>query len=79
VSDAGVPVNPAEPLRIDVLRGAASEEELAALLAVVSEAYEREAAAAVVADVPASSAWTRTRRRLRSPLPRGGAWGRYIG
>ncbi len=32
---------------IDVRRGTASEEELAALIAVVSESYAREAAAAI--------------------------------
>ena len=79
MSQADLPAAGAEPLRIDVRRGSPSEEELAALMAVVSEAYEREAAGAVVPDVAATSAWTRTQRRLRGPLPRGTAWGRFVG
>ncbi|HEX5857770.1 MAG TPA: acyl-CoA carboxylase subunit epsilon [Microbacterium sp.] len=69
----------AQPVRIDVRRGSPSDEELAALMAVVSEAYEREAAGAVAPDSAGVSAWTRTQRRLRGPLPRGIAWGRFIG
>ena len=79
MSQADLPAAGAEPLRIDVRRGSPSEEELAALMAVVSEAYEREAGTAVVDDLPAASAWTRTQRRLRGPLPRGVSWGRFIG
>lgn len=69
----------ASALTIDVRRGAPTEEELAALMAVVSEAYEREAGAAVADDEATPSAWTRTQRRLRTPLPRGIAFGRFTG
>jgi hypothetical protein len=79
VSDPGFRDEGAEPLRIDVRRGTPTDEELAALMAVVSEAYEREAAAAVVDDSPAVSTWTRTQRRLRGPFPRGVSWGRFVG
>ena len=63
---------------LDITRGAATEEELAALIAVISEAYATEAAAAV-ADVPVVSAWTRTQRPLRAPLRRDIPWGRFSG
>ncbi|MDN3309956.1 acyl-CoA carboxylase subunit epsilon [Microbacterium oryzae] len=63
--------------RIDVVRGTPTDEELAALIAVVSEAYATEAATAVVEDAPAADAWTHA-RRLRRPLARG-AWGRFRG
>ncbi|UTT54206.1 acyl-CoA carboxylase epsilon subunit [Microbacterium maritypicum] len=63
---------------LDITRGAATEEELAALIAVISEAYATEAAAAV-ADEPSVSAWTRTQRPLRRPLRRDIPWGRFSG
>lgn len=70
----------AEPprLTIDVRSGSPTDEELAALMAVVSEAYDREAATAVAEAEATVSAWTRT-RRLRSPLPQGMVWGRFSG
>lgn len=63
---------------LEITRGAATEEELAALIAVISEAYATEAAAAV-ADEPSVSAWTRTQRPLRRPLRRDIPWGRFSG
>lgn len=63
---------------LEIIRGTATEEELAALMAVVLDAYDREAAGAV-ADERVVSAWTRTQRPLRTPLRRGIAWGRYSG
>ncbi|KTR76940.1 hypothetical protein NS234_09665 [Microbacterium oxydans] len=63
---------------LDITRGAATEEELAALIAVISEAYATEEAAAV-ADEPAVSAWARTQRPLRRPLRRDIPWGRFSG
>ncbi len=41
---------------LEITRGAATEEELAALIAVISEAYAAEAADAVVEE-PSVSAW----------------------
>lgn len=66
-------------LAIEVRRGAPSEEELAALIAVVSEAYIGEAAAAVVQDAAGPNAWSMSRRSLRTPLPRGLRWGAFGG
>lgn len=63
---------------VEITRGTASEEELAALIAVVSDAYAQEAADAV-ADEPRISAWTRTQRPLRKPLRRDIPWGRFSG
>ncbi|WP_100810202.1 acyl-CoA carboxylase subunit epsilon [Microbacterium sp. BR1] len=65
-----------EPVSVEVLRGAADEQELAALLAVVTEAYVREADAVVAEDDSAMSAWARSARALRPPLERGLPWGR---
>ncbi|WP_424935282.1 MULTISPECIES: acyl-CoA carboxylase subunit epsilon [Bacteria] len=72
--DAGNP----PPVEIQVLRGAASEEELAALIAVLSEAFSAEEAAAVATE-PRVSAWNRTQRALRTPLRRDIPWGRFAG
>lgn len=63
---------------VRVARGAASEEELAAILAVVSEAYTAEATQAV-AEERRVSAWERTQRGLRKPLRRDIGWGRFAG
>ena len=67
-----------QPPELRITRGSATEEELAALIAVVSDAYESETAEAV-AEEPHVSAWTRTQRPLRAPLRRDIPWGRYSG
>ncbi len=65
------------PLRIDVQRGQPTPEELAAVIAVVSEAYEREAASETVDDdAAAQSAWDLSARALRAPLRRELGWRR---
>lgn len=64
--------------RIEIIRGTPTDEELAALLAVVSDAYTRETDEAV-ADVPHVSVWQRTQRGLRGPLRRDIPWGRFSG
>jgi len=66
------------PLTLEITRGTASEEELAALIAVITDAYATESADAVAED-PVVSAWTRTQRALRAPLRRDIPWGRYSG
>ena len=68
----------APPVEIQVLRGTATEEELAALIAVLSEAFSAEEAAAVATE-PRVSAWSRTQRPLRRPLRRDIPWGRFAG
>ena len=65
-----------DDISVEVHRGAPTEQELAALLAVVTEAYAREADAVVTADEPAGSAWARSARGLREPLQRGIPWAR---
>lgn len=67
-----------QPPTIEITRGNATEEELAALIAVVSDAYAQESAGAV-AEEPRVSAWTRTQRSLRKPLRRDIPWGRFAG
>ena len=64
---------------VDVQRGMPTEEELAALIAVVSEAYVGEAAEAVAEDEAVRSAWSVTQRGLREPLRRELGWGRFGG
>jgi hypothetical protein len=66
------------PLRVDLRRGHATPEELAAVIAVVTESYVQEAASAVAED-EVSSAWAVSARGLRTPLHRGVRWGRYSG
>lgn len=64
--------------RMEIVRGDPTEVELAALMAVVAEAYSHESAEAV-AEVPRVSAWQQTRRGLRRPLRRDIPWGRFSG
>lgn len=66
------------PVMLEVIRGAATEEELAALIAVLGDAYANEQAEATVEE-PRVSAWTRTQRPLRRPLRRDIPWGRFAG
>ncbi|WP_309069433.1 acyl-CoA carboxylase subunit epsilon [Microbacterium sp.] len=68
----------ANPPRVEIVRGAPTEEELAALLAVVGEEYTRETEEAV-ADDSRPSAWQLTQRSLRRPLRRDIPWGRFAG
>lgn len=68
----------ADAVEIQVLRGSATEEELAALIAVLSEAFVAEEADAVAAQKPVS-AWERNQRALRTPLRRDIPWGRFSG
>lgn len=65
-------------ITVEVLRGAPSVEELAALIAVVSEAYVEEAAGAV-ADERSRSGWSLSQRAFREPLRRELGWGRFGG
>lgn len=67
------------PLRIDVRRGEPTPEELAAVIAVVTEAYEREAAMTLADDATKVRAWDVSARALRAPLRRDIGWGRFSG
>ncbi len=62
---------------IDVLRGTPTEEELAALIAVVSEAYSGEAAEAVADEPVRRTGWSLSQRAMRQPLRRDLGWGRF--
>lgn len=75
-TDAAAGGDAAQPLSIDVHRGDPTPEELAALIAVVSEAYATEAADALASDQPTRSAWSVSQRALRAPLPRERGWSR---
>jgi hypothetical protein len=66
-----------ERVAIDVRRGAPTEDELAALIAVVTEAYTGEAAEAVADDQRGRSAWSLSQRALRQPLRRDLGWGAW--
>ncbi|TQJ32746.1 acyl-CoA carboxylase subunit epsilon [Microbacterium sp. SLBN-146] len=63
-----------ETVAVEVRRGDPTPEELAALVAVVTEAYEREAETAVVDETRRPSAWSRSQRALRTPLRRDIGW-----
>jgi len=69
----------AAPLQIDVVRGNPTEEELAALIAVVSEAYTREEESATASDVGRRSVWDLSTRHVRAPLRRDLGWRNYTG
>jgi hypothetical protein len=70
---------PAAPLRVEVMRGNPTDEELAALVAVVSTAYAEEQADALAEDECTVSAWTLSQRSLRRPLPRERGWNNFPG
>ena len=63
-----------DDVTIDLRRGTPTEEELAAIIAVVSESYAREAAAAIAEESPARTAWALSQRSLREPLRREAGW-----
>ncbi|MBA8816685.1 hypothetical protein FHX48_001758 [Microbacterium halimionae] len=64
---------------LEVRRGHPTDAELAAVMAVVSEAYAVEADEATADDVTARSAWEISARALREPLRRDVRWGRFSG
>ncbi|SDH49429.1 acyl-CoA carboxylase subunit epsilon [Microbacterium pygmaeum] len=64
-------------LTVDVQRGTPIAEELAALIAVVTEAYADESAQATVDETSGRSAWSVSQRALRQPLRRDIGWGRF--
>ena len=64
--DAGSPA----ALSISLVRGAAAPEELAALIAVVTDSYAAETAELLIPDDEVRSAWSVMQRGLRTPLQR---------
>ncbi|MEU1972531.1 acyl-CoA carboxylase subunit epsilon [Microbacterium sp. NPDC019599] len=64
---------------VEVRGGAPTAEELAALIAVVSEAYVEEAVGALAEDARTRSAWALSQRSFRDPLRRELGWGRFGG
>jgi hypothetical protein len=70
---------PEQSMRVDVLRGSPDGDELAALIAVVTEAYAEESAGATADDTAARTGWTLSQRSLRAPLRRDLGWGRFGG
>ncbi|MFD4959984.1 acyl-CoA carboxylase subunit epsilon [Microbacterium sp. NPDC058389] len=62
---------------IDVRRGDPTDEELAALIAVVSQAYSGEASEAVAEDRRVRSGWELSARAMRQPLRRDLGWGKF--
>lgn len=66
-------------LSIRVTSGEPTPEELAAVIAVISETYAAEVHDARSEDKPEPSEWMRTRRQMRSSLNRDlgfGSWAR---
>ncbi len=66
-------------LRIDIERGHPTAEDIAAVIAVVSDAYATEAAGALADDTARPSAWHVSARALRQPLRRDLGWGVFSG
>jgi hypothetical protein len=64
-------------VRIEVRRGNPTDEELAALIAVVSQAYTGEASEAVAEEGSCRSGWELSARGMRQPLRRDLGWGRF--
>ncbi|MFN3950233.1 acyl-CoA carboxylase epsilon subunit [Microbacterium sp.] len=71
---AGLP-----PVVAEVVRGTPTEEELAAAVVVVSEAYVREVAEATAPEAPVRSRWELSARGLRTPLNRAAGWNGFTG
>lgn len=71
-ADAGDP-----GVTIDVRRGNPTDEELAALIAVVSQAYTGEASEAVAEEGHCRTGWELSARSMRLPLNRDLGWGRF--
>lgn len=76
---ASAPTDSEAPLRIDVQRGQPTAEELAAVIAVVSESYAAEASMQVVDERRTVTGWSLSTRQLRQPLRRELGWGRFGG
>lgn len=67
-----------EPVAVEIVRGAPTPEEVAALVAVVTEAYAQEADAAT-APPPHRSRWELSARSLRTSLSRERGWTGFTG
>lgn len=67
------------PVVAEVVRGTPTEEELAAAIVVVGEAYVREVADATVPDDAPRSRWELSARGLRTPLNRTAGWHGFTG
>ena len=77
-SDSGA-VDETAGLSVRVLSGAPTPEELAAVIAVVTEAYASEAKRATTEDKGPTTAWARSAHSMRQrPIP-GSVWGRFEG
>ena len=67
------------PVVAEVVRGTPTEEELAAAIVVVTEAYAREVDDATVPDETPRSRWELSARGLRTPLDRTAGWHGFTG
>lgn len=71
--------HPSPRVALEVRRGAPTDEELAAIVAVVSDAYAGEDASALAAPKRTTTAWQRSARAPRSVPAPGAAWDRFEG
>jgi hypothetical protein len=69
----------ATPVQIDVTRGRPTDEELAAVMAVVPVVYAAETDAATAPEPVARSRWELSARSLRRPLDRDRGWAGFTG
>ena len=74
---ATAPDAAASGFTVDVPCGAPSAEELAALVAVVTETYAAESAQATAEEPVRRTAWSLSQRAMRSPLDRDRGWARF--
>jgi hypothetical protein len=79
MTGAPEPGETVDDMRVEVNRGLPTGEELAALIAVVTEAYAEESAGATADDAGARSGWSLSQRALRAPIRRDLGWGRFGG
>lgn len=68
-----------EAVAIEIRRGNPTEEEIAAVVAVVSDAYSTEVADLEADDDTREQVWMQSRRNMRAPLRRELGWGRFRG
>lgn len=76
---SAAPDSDLRPVVAEVVRGMPTEEELAAAIVVVSEAYAREVAEATAPDDVPRSRWELSARGLRTPLNRAAGWNGFTG
>lgn len=79
VTDPDEPGVKVSGVDVQVRRGDPAPEEVAAVVAVITEAYTAEIDAAIADEERTPTAWSRRQRPMRAPLRRDIPWGRFAG